>query len=212
MKYEESSDLPEIFESGNVGVGDRGVLTLENVDFIPENFEGLSVRSSTRKENLENDLESVWSVLNRKYKNQIQGEQELIHIKGFSASRSSSQSSDDIFSSSRERTFNSNILTLSSGRRKSKKESNNNISWQNGDLSTNAVQTPWSSEVKQQLELEQANNHYDFKVYEELEFKTIFPKKRKLSLNENSISASTTDHSLFHRIRKVFKKKLRFGK
>merc|ERR1711915_402578 len=144
------------------------------------------------------DLESVWSVLNRKYKSQIQGEQDLIHIKGFSASRSSSQSSDDIFNSSRERTFDSNFLTLSSRRKKSrhsKKESNNNISWQNGDLSTNAVQTPWSSEVNQ-----------------ELEFKTIFPNKRKLSLNENSISASTTDHSLFHRIRKVFMKKLKFGK
>ena len=203
----------DIIQSGNIQPSSE-TLSLENVDLIPENFEGMKVRSSTRKENLEDDLRNVWKVLNRKYQDQINVEQEMFQSEDLKDVRNSSQSSDEIFHSSLKGNTSSDhsfSLSLSSGRRKarqkSKPSSNNNISWHNGNISSNALAEPWPPQLKRRMEDEQENAEFDYKIYEEVDFKRIFPTKRKHS--ENTVMS---DVSLFSRIKNVIKKKVKLGK
>ena len=161
--------------------------------------------------------------MNRKYKNQIQGEKELVYVSESSASRNSSQASDGFLNSSHEKSQNyfnsSGMLTLSLERSLVSSETGSdlkkkcNVSWQNGNLSTNAVAEPWSSPMKQKME------DTDYKIYEELDFKKIYPTKRKLELNENVIPAasSNSNYSRFsdswkRGIRNVFRKKIKLRK
>ena len=210
----------EIIESGNIkDLIPLSFECLEDVDPIREDFEGSKVRSSTRKDNLEEDLRNVWNVLNRKYKNQIHGERELVYVSHSTASRNSSHSqsqseaSEDYLNSSREKSQNcfnsSGMLTGSSSENKC------SISWQNGNHSTNAVADPWSSPMKKKLE------DFDYKIYEEVDFKKIYPSKRKLELNENVFPAASnnSNYSRFsdswnwkQGIRNVFRKKIKLRK
>ena len=210
----------EIIESGNLIP--ESFECLEDVDLIRrEDFESSKVKCSTRKENLEEDLRNVWNILNRKYKNQIQGEKELVYVS--QSSRNSSQASEDFLNSSHEKSQNcfnsSGMLTLSlerslvSSGAGSDLKKKCNVSWQNGNLSTNAVADPWSSPMKQKME------DTDYKIYEELDFKKIYPTKRKLELNENVIPAasSNSNYSRFsdswkRGIRNVFRKKIKLRK
>ena len=214
----------EVIESGNFqDIIPESLECLEDVDLIREDFEGSKVLCSTRKENLEEDLKNVWNILNRKYKNQIHGEKELVYVSNSKPSRNSSLVSEDFFNKSCEKSQNSfnssSMLTLSLERSlvsgtESASKKKCNISWQNGNLSTNAVPEPWSSQMKKKME------DSDYKIYEEVDFKKIFPtKKRKLEVNENVISAAS-DNSNYSRfsdswkrgIRKIFRKKFKLSK
>ena len=219
-KYEERGTVScgdgskEIIESGNIkDLIPESLESLEEVDLIREDFEGSKIKCSTRKESLEEDLKNVWNILNRKYKNQIHDEKELVYVNVSKASRNSSVASENFFNSSCEKSqksFNSSsMLTLTESASKKKC----NISWQNGNLSTNAVPEPWSSQRKKKME------DFDYKIYEEVEFKKIFPTKRKLEVNENVISEASENfnYSRFsdswkRGIRKIFRKKFKLSK
>lgn len=213
----------EIIQSGNIkDLIQESFECLEDVDLIREDFEGSKIKCSTRKENLEDDLKNVWNILNRKYKNQIHDEKELVYVNNSRRSRNSSLVSEDFLNSSCEKSENgfnsSSMLTVSlerslvSGTENASKKKCD-ISWQNGNLSTNAVAEEWSSEMKRKME------EFDYKIYEEVDFKKIFPTKRKLEVNENVISAAS-DNSNYSRIsdswkrgiKKVFRKKFKSRK
>ena len=211
----------EIIESGNIkDLIPVSFECLEDVDMIRQDFEGSKVKCSTRKENLEEDLRNVWNVLNRKYKNQIHGEKELLYVSDSTAWRNSSQSSEDFLNSSQsKKCFDSRSMLTSSLEKSlvlatgSGSEKKCNLSWQNGNLSTNAVSDPWSSPVKKKME------DFDYKIYEEVDFKKIYPTKRKLEVNENVIPAASnnSNYSRFsdswkRGIRKVFRKKIKLIK
>lgn len=218
----------EIIESGNI----KDLIPLpenfeylEDVDLIREDFEGSKIKCSTRKENLEEDLRNVWNVLNRKYKNQIHGEKELVYVSDSTASRSSS---GDFLNSSSEKSRkcldSSSMLPMPLSLERSPVSGTGsgstnkcNVSWQNGNLSTNAVAEPWTSQMAEQMKKKMED--FDYKIYEEVDFKKIFPTKRKLEENENVIpvASNNSNYSRFsdswkRGIRNVFRKKIKLRK
>jgi len=109
-------------------------------------------RTSTKRQNMDEDLRKVWGIIDEMYKQQVQREQKYLE----KVNVYHQISFDEVFDLER---------TLKASPEKEDKV----ISWNNGDTSSNAIRDPWKMK-----------HSYDtdgFKIYSDIEFETSLPKK-----------------------------------
>ena len=109
-------------------------------------------RTSTKRQNMDEDLRKVWGIIDEMYKQQVEREKKYLE----NVNVHHQISFDEVFDL--ERTLNA-----------SPEKEDKVISWNNGDTSSNAIRDPWKMK-----------HSYDtdgFKIYSDIEFETSLPKK-----------------------------------
>ena len=167
--------------SGNISdAASRPVAVFDNLDI---NFDSGDIKTSTKRNNMEEDLRNVWDVLNKVYKQQIERENSYLTRIGGGRRSDSHVTLDEseIFAMDRTRStsqksFQSSIVNVSP---------RGEILWNDGDPSCNAVADPWVIRYK-----------YDddgYKIYEDVEFNSSFNNK---TLEGSFSSDSVLSHDL----------------
>ena len=210
-----SGDYNETIVAGNIETSSSAPDILDITDNIADVNFG-EVKTSTKRKNMEEDLKNVWDILSIAYRNQK--EREKNYLKANSKSRHSSSTimddtyetidDDDQEDRNEDKTeiFHMDKTVVSPVMMKDE-ENSLPKTWNNGEISTNAIQEPWVMKYK-----------YDddgFKIYEEVEFNSTVTKTLEGSFSSVSSSDSLDEtkpnkkRSLRRSLTKIFSRPMK---
>ena len=204
-----SGDYNETIVAGNIETSSSAPDILDITDNIADVNFG-EVKTSTKRKNMEEDLKNVWDILSIAYRNQK--EREKNYLKANSKSRhSSSTIMDDTYETidddDQEDRDQDKTEIFHMDKTVMIKENSLPKTWNNGEISTNAIQEPWVMKYK-----------YDddgFKIYEEVEFNSTVTKTLEGSFSSVSSSDSLDEtkpnkkRSLRRSLTKIFSRPMK---